>query len=158
MLIIDEIFQVVEFVSFCKYGSSSSIFQDYSKVTNVIKNTFGWAMVVISVAILCSKWCPSFTSIPAPVLKIKEQKWRNYVDPDRKLSHELRSNILASLKPLSPLAIKENTVATLLILSSNEEKAAEVARCLLPIVNGIDKRNEVCLFLPIVLQIIHVLL
>jgi len=105
-----------------------------------IKSAVLWLSVAFLICYLYRSSTNTNTN-PSELSKIKEENWRQHVDPKRVLPNTLRSNILASLKPISASAVDEKTVATLLILSENEEKAAAIGRCLLEIVNSKSDRN-----------------
>ena len=101
-------------------------------------------MIWLTIAIIYGMRFPKSSTVS--VVPVKQSHWRNYVDPDRVLSSTIRSNILASLKPVSASALQENTVATLLIFSKDEQTAADIGRCLLKIVNSQSDRDGVCFF------------
>ncbi|CAF2420262.1 unnamed protein product [Rotaria sp. Silwood2] len=66
--------------------------------------------------------------------------WRLKVDPNNTLSKNQQHTVRASLKPIldkssTKVENEEDSVSTLLILSSNEEYAAKLARCILRLVN-----------------------
>ncbi|CAM4772315.1 unnamed protein product [Rotaria magnacalcarata] len=71
--------------------------------------------------------------------------WRDKVDPKNVLSSNQRSTICASLRPILDKSSKteEDSVSTLLILSSNEEYAAILARCVLALVNTEMDKDKV---------------
>ncbi|CAF3112995.1 unnamed protein product [Rotaria socialis] len=72
-----------------------------------------------------------------------DDDWREKVDPENVLSSGQRSTICASLRPILDKSFKteEDSVSTLLILSSNEKYAADLARCILALVNT-DKHKD----------------
>jgi hypothetical protein len=73
-----------------------------------------------------------------------DKKWRSKVDPHDSLSNDQQSIIRASLKPiLDKPSTRDEGVSTLLILSSNEESAAKLARCLLGLVNKKKNKDQV---------------
>lgn len=75
--------------------------------------------------------------------------WRSKIDPNEILSNNQRSMIRASLKPILDKSFKKDQdvgVSTLLILSSDEKSAAELARCLLGHINKKTDVNQVNLF------------
>jgi hypothetical protein len=75
-----------------------------------------------------------------------DNDWRLKVDPNNTLSNNQRSTVRASLKSiLDKSSTREEGVSTLLILSSDEESAAKLARCLLGLVNTETHRNQVSL-------------
>ncbi len=73
------------------------------------------------------------------------EDWRSQIDPDGHLSTNQRIVILASLKPICDKSSmdQDEGVSTLLILSSNEEVAAKIARCLLRKVNKQTNTDQV---------------
>jgi len=75
-----------------------------------------------------------------------DKDWRLKVDPHNRLLDHQRSMICAALKPiLDKCSTREEDVgvSTLLILSSNEESATKLTRCLLELVNTKKNKNQV---------------
>jgi len=73
-----------------------------------------------------------------------DNNWRLKVDPNDSLSIDQQNIIRASLKPiLDKSSMREDGVSTLLILSSHEESAAKLARCILGLVNKETTKNQV---------------
>jgi hypothetical protein len=75
-----------------------------------------------------------------------DNDWRLKVDPHNRLSIHQQSMIRASLKPIldeSSTKEKDVGVSTLLILSSNEESATKLARCLLERANTKKNKDQV---------------
>ncbi|CAF0828899.1 unnamed protein product [Rotaria sp. Silwood1] len=69
-----------------------------------------------------------------------DNNWRLKVDPNNTLSKNQQYTVRASLKSIldkssAKIENEEDSVSTLLILSSNEEYAAKLARCILRLVN-----------------------
>jgi len=89
------------------------------------------------VIILCLY--PTSPSSPPPY----DNDWRSKVDPNNTLSSNQRNIVRASLKPILDSTRQEEGVSTLLILSSDEESAAKLARCLLGKVNKKTNKNQI---------------
>ena len=75
----------------------------------------------------------------------KDEDWRTKVDRDGHLPDNQRSMVRASLKPIldKSSTSQDNSISTLLILSSNEEVAAKLGQCLLRIVNSQSNKDQV---------------
>ncbi|CAF1140078.1 unnamed protein product [Adineta steineri] len=71
-----------------------------------------------------------------PKVHTYDKDWRLKVDPNDVLSNHQQNIIRASLKPILDKSPSEEGVSTLLILSTDEENAAKIARCLLKLVNN----------------------
>ncbi len=74
-----------------------------------------------------------------------DKDWRSQIDSNGHLPNNKRSMVFASLKPILDKCStdQDEGVSTLLILSSDEEIAAELARCLLQKVNKRMNKNQV---------------
>jgi hypothetical protein len=116
----------------------------------------GGLVLAILVPIIYSFVQPNDDSSPLP----NDKNWRLKVDPDYNLSDNQRYTVLASLKPIIDASSKERQegVSTLLILSSNEESAAKLARCLLKLVNTKTRLNKVSSFIQFALEMYTYLL
>ncbi|CAF0822218.1 unnamed protein product [Rotaria sordida] len=121
-------------VSLIIKNESDSIVNNISSKKNlsVWKNL---CIVVIIVIIIKFLFSNENSNTPS-----NDNNWRLKVDPNNTLSHYQRHVVRASLKPIldkssTKLQDEEDSVSTLLILSSNEEYAAKLARCILRLVN-----------------------
>lgn len=83
-----------------------------------------------------------------PDSPLTNHNWRENVDPNHTLSRNQQHIIRAALKPVldKSYSSEQETVSTLLILSSNEEYARNVARCILNLVNTETSRGKVSRF------------
>jgi hypothetical protein len=72
-----------------------------------------------------------------------DNDWRLKVDPNDALSNDKQHILRASLKPILDKSSTKDGVSTLLILSSDEENAAKLARCLLGLVNTATHKAQV---------------
>ncbi len=74
-----------------------------------------------------------------------DEDWRSQIDSNGHLPDNKRIMVFASLKPIldKRSTDQDEGVSTLLILSSDEEIAAELARCLLQKVNKRMNKNQV---------------
>ena len=74
-----------------------------------------------------------------------DKHWRSKIDPSYHLLDNQRSMVFASLKPILEKSStrQDEGLSTLLILSSNEEVAAKLGRCLLQRVNQQSNNDKV---------------
>ena len=96
--------------------------------------------IVILAICIYSVW-PSNSSNSSSI----DHDWRSKVDPDNILSNIQRYTLRASLKPIldKSSVAEKNSVSTLLLLSSDEDHGAKIARCILKLVNTESDKDKV---------------
>lgn len=106
-------------------------------------DNFTTALIWIAIAVVV--YYVLFSGNKTSKSSSENEDWRLLVDTKEHLSNEHRSMVRASLKPIldKSYTSQDNSISTLLILSSNEEVAAQLGRCLLPMVNSPSNTDQV---------------
>lgn len=100
-------------------------------------------IVLVGIPVVIVLWLIGSSNSPS-----NNNDWRSNIDPNNLLSDNQTHTVRASLKPIldkSSRPEQEQGVSTLLILSSDEENAAKLARCLLVRVNTQTHKDKVIL-------------
>lgn len=109
-------------------------------------NSSLWIGLAIAFAVAVIILAKLFGSVPDhdSGVTLPNKDWRSKVDPNATLTEHQLATVLASLKPILDKSPSEDqSVSTLLLLSSHETQAAQLAHCLLKTLNRIEHRNQV---------------
>lgn len=113
----------------------------YPEPTPSPRNATPWLLKLVFAVVIFAVLYKLFAQQPTSASKNTD--WRSNVDPHDALSEHQQFIVRASMKAIMDEASLQEGVSTLLILSSDEESAAKLARCLLGLVNKATHEGEV---------------